>query len=90
MDIQFFLKKNIKNKQQISKTKHKDKPIIIIPKKKVKKACLRNKIRRQIKVILHQNGITNCIIKYNDNNSKPNFNKLNSVLTTIFLTDINI
>lgn len=86
MDIQFFLEKSIKNKPIALKTKYKNKSVIIIPKKKVKKACLRNKIRRQIKVILHQNGIKNCIIKYNDNNNKPNFNKLNSTLQTIFLT----
>ena len=86
MDIQFFLKKSSKNKQIASQTKYKNKPIIIIPKKKVKKAYLRNKIRRQIRVILRQNDIKNCVVKYNDNDNRPNFNTLNSVLKTIFLT----
>jgi ribonuclease P protein component len=37
---------------------------IIIPKKYIKKACLRNKIRRRIKHILRINNINNALVKY--------------------------
>ncbi len=49
---------------------------IVIPKKIVKKACCRNKIRRQIRAILHEMGIKNHLVKYKENNSKPKFSEL--------------
>ena len=65
--------------------KHGDvrKHIIIIPKKNVKKACWRNKLRRQIRAILREKRdiVKNPIcIKYLDKNMKPNFLVLRQTL----------
>ena len=48
----------IQNKNKESKN------IIIVPKKFIKRAVDRNKIRRRIRAILHQKNISGCIIKY--------------------------
>lgn len=58
----------------------KNKPIIIIPKKYVKKANKRNKIRRQIRYILQNYKIKNLIIKYLEFNEKPKFTEINNIL----------
>lgn len=59
---------------------------IVIPKKNVKKACCRNKIRRQIRAILHEKNIKNCFIKYDEkNNSKPKFDELKQAITTLLI-----
>lgn len=47
-----------KNNKQINQIR------IIIPKRYIKKACLRNKIRRRIKHILRINNINNALVKY--------------------------
>ena len=38
--------------------------LIIIPKKFIKRAVDRNKLRRRIKAILHQYKINSCVVKY--------------------------
>ena len=60
-----IVKKNTKSKI--------DKNIISIPKKIVKKANKRNKIRRQIKAILREKNVKNMFIQYVDLDEKPIF-----------------
>ena len=55
---------NIIVKKINSSLNKKNKPIIIIPKKYVKKATNRNRIRRQIRAILQKQHLKNVIIKY--------------------------
>ena len=38
--------------------------LIIVPKKFIKRAVDRNKLRRRIKTILHQYKINSCVVKY--------------------------
>jgi ribonuclease P protein component len=77
-----LIKRACKNKQLIDK-----KNIIIIPKKNIKQANKRNKIRRQIRAILTKNKEMlnkRIIIKYLDKNEKPIFKELeDSILTNI-------
>ena len=44
--------------------------LIIIPKKFIKRAVDRNKLRRRIKAILHQYKINSCVVKYFHNEVK--------------------
>ncbi len=59
------------------KVNKRNKPTIIIPKKNVKTAVRRNKIRRQIRAILMQNKKkSNFIVKYFGKDSTPKFEDL--------------
>ena len=67
-----------KKHNNLSKNKISKKPIIIIPKKNVKLANKRNKIRRQIRAILQQSRCfkERIIVKYLEKNFKPDFQEL--------------
>ena len=70
---------------KIDKYKNKSaKPKIIIPKKNVKFAVNRNKIKRQIRAILALNNIYEGCIIYRDENTSPNFAELNTTIKNIF------
>ena len=59
--------------------------IIVVPKKNVKLANKRNKIRRQIRAILLEKKIffdKKIIIKYLEQNESPNFQKLKDCILT--------
>ena len=62
----------IKLNYQVYKKKKdkKKKIIIIIPKKYIKKAVNRNKIRRRIKAVLNKKKIYFCVVKYLYNSLK--------------------
>ena len=54
-----------KNNSSNSNGNNKEKQIlIIVPKKFIKRAVDRNKLRRRIKAILHQYKINSCVVKY--------------------------
>ena len=54
-----------KNNSSNSNGNNKEKQIlIIVPKKFIKRAVDRNKLRRRIKTILHQYKINSCVVKY--------------------------
>ena len=54
-----------------SKSDCKEKQILsIVPKKFIKRAVDRNKLRRRIKAILHQYKINSCVVKYFHNEVK--------------------
>ena len=56
------------------------KNIIIIPKKNVKLACRRNKIRRQIRAILYSLNKEAAFIKYLDKEQRPTFKSIKSAI----------
>ena len=63
-----------------------NRPIIIIPKKNVKLANKRNKIRRQIRAIIHDTGLVfdkKILIKYLDKNIVPDYKELKKTILTI-------
>ena len=64
----------------IEENKKTKKHIIIIPKKCVKLACRRNKIRRQIRAILQSLKAEPKFIKYLDREQKPRFKEVKSVI----------
>ena len=69
-----------------SDTKKTNRPIIIIPKKNVKLANKRNKIRRQIRAIIRDTGLAfdkKILIKYLDNNIIPDYKELKKTILTI-------
>ena len=57
--------------------------IIIIPKRCVKLACHRNKIRRQIKTILQATETKKKVVKYFDKEQKPLFKEVNKELLKV-------
>ena len=60
-----------KNNSSNGNGNNKEKQIlIIIPKKFIKRAVDRNKLRRRIKAILHQYKINSCVVKYFHNEVK--------------------
>ena len=62
------------------KSNYKNKNIlIIIPKKFIKKAVDRNKLRRRIKAILHQYKINSCVVKYFHNEVK-NYQEIKTII----------
>lgn len=69
-----------------SDTKKTNRPIIIIPKKNVKLANKRNKIRRQIRAIIRNTGLAfdkKILIKYLDKNIIPDYKELKKTILTI-------
>ena len=68
INIEFHIVEKYKNKS--------GKPKIIVPKKNVKLAVNRNKIKRQIKSILCSNKIKAGCIIYRDKNIHPDFTDL--------------
>ena len=69
-----------------SNNKKINRPIIIIPKKNVKLANKRNKIRRQIRAIIRDAGLVfdkKILIKYLDNNIVPDYKELKKTILTI-------
>ena len=67
-------------------TKKINRPIIIIPKKNVKLANKRNKIRRQIRAIIRDAGLAfdkKILIKYLDKNIIPDYKELKKTILTI-------
>lgn len=75
-----LIKRTCKNNQLLDK-----KNIVIIPKKNIKQANKRNKIRRQIRAILAKNKEMlnkRIIVKYLDKNEKPIFKKLEDFILT--------
>lgn len=77
------------NSEQVEKNKN---CIIIIPKKNVRLASKRNKIRRQIRAIVRSLKVDvrkKIVIKYFDQNIQPNFQELkNTILTNISLLKV--
>lgn len=74
LDIDLKFIKSLRNKSE--------KPIIIVPKKVVKLAVNRNKIKRQIRNILQLKQIKKCIVKYKTKENKPNFNELKDIINS--------
>ena len=69
-----------KNNSSNSNGNNKEKQIlIIIPKKFIKKAVDRNKLRRRIKAILHQYKINSCVVKYFHNEVK-NYQEIKTII----------
>ena len=86
IQIHFFNKKK-QTKCNTAPTKQiiKEKVAIIIPKKNIKLANKRNKIRRQIRAILHKNKLIfnkKLIIKYLEKNQKTEFKELEKTILT--------
>ena len=76
LNIEIFKKKQINN---ILKNKKKilSKHIIIVPKRFVKKAVIRNKIKRQIRAILQKQKNSQYFIKYKTKQDKiPNYKEI--------------
>ena len=76
---------NIIVKKINSSLNKKNKPIIIIPKKYVKKATNRNRIRRQIRAILQKQHLKNVIIKYFCKEDLLSFQELKKYLENTLL-----
>ena len=69
-----------KNNSSNSNGNNKEKQIlIIIPKKFIKRAVDRNKLRRRIKAILHQYKINSCVVKYFHNEVK-NYQEIKTII----------
>lgn len=85
IQIHFFNKKQTKYNTISTKKNFKEKAAIIIPKKNIKLASKRNKIRRQIRAILHKNKLIfnkKLIIKYLEKNQKTEFKELEKTILT--------
>ena len=86
MNIQIHFKQNKQTKRNISSNNRaRKKAIIIIPKKNIKLANKRNKIRRQIRAILHKNKLVydkELMIKYFEKLQKPEFKELEAAILT--------
>lgn len=87
MNIQIHFSKNKQTKYNAVPAKQifKKKVAIIIPKKNIKLANKRNKIRRQIRAILYKNRLffsKKLIIKYLEKNQKTEFKELEKTILT--------
>ena len=76
---------NIIVKKTNNSLNKKNKPIIIIPKKYVKKATNRNRIRRQIRAILQKQHLKDIIIKYFCKEDLLSFQELKKYLENTLL-----
>ena len=76
---------NIIVKKTNNSLNKKNKPIIIIPKKYVKKATNRNRIRRQIRAILKEQHLKDVIIKYFCKEDLLSFQELKKYLENTLL-----
>lgn len=76
---------NIIVKKTNNSLNKKNKPIIIIPKKYVKKATNRNRIRRQIRAILQKQHLKDVIIKYFCKEDLLSFQELKKYLENTLL-----
>ena len=76
---------NIIVKKTNNSLNKKNKPIIIIPKKYVKKATNRNRIRRQIRAILKEQHLKDVIIKYLCKEDLLSFQELKKYLENTLL-----
>ena len=76
---------NIIVKKTNNSLNKKNKPIIVIPKKYVKKATNRNKIRRQIRAILQKQHLKDVIIKYFCKEDLLSFQELKKYLENTLL-----
>lgn len=76
---------NIIVKKTNNSLNKKNRPIIIIPKKYVKKATNRNRIRRQIRAILKEQHLKDVIIKYFCKEDLLSFQELKKYLENTLL-----